>query len=120
MVIERERVIGSLRRQRRANDTEARRISSCTRARSSITPRRAADLPVAVERAAQRAHANRPGLADTTYLATHLRHHPRRRDALTDRAKTDLIGQAKFLKDAYVSRGELHPDAAVFLDAVLQ
>ncbi|MGD9525623.1 tyrosine-type recombinase/integrase [Pseudonocardia sp.] len=39
---------------------------------------------------------------------------------LTDRAKADLMGQAKFLKDAYVSRGELHPDAAVFLDAALR
>jgi integrase len=38
---------------------------------------------------------------------------------LTDRAKADLMGQAKFLKDTYVSRGELHPDAAVFLDAAL-
>jgi integrase len=34
---------------------------------------------------------------------------------LTDRAKADLMGQAKFMKDAYVSRGELHPDAALFL-----
>jgi len=39
---------------------------------------------------------------------------------LTDRAKADLMGQAKFLKDTYVSRGELHPDAAVFLDAALR
>ena len=39
---------------------------------------------------------------------------------LTDRAKADLMGQAKFLKDAYVSRGELHPDAAVLLDAALR
>ncbi|MGD9525210.1 tyrosine-type recombinase/integrase [Pseudonocardia sp.] len=39
---------------------------------------------------------------------------------LTDRAKADLLGQAKFLKDTYVSRGELHPDAAVFLDAALR
>ena len=39
--------------------------------------------------------------------------------SLTDRAKADLMGQAKFLKDSYVSRGELHPDAAVFLDAAL-
>jgi integrase len=38
---------------------------------------------------------------------------------LTDRAKADLMGQAKFLKDTYVSRGELHPDAAIFLDAAL-
>ena len=37
--------------------------------------------------------------------------------SLTDRAKADLLGQAKFLKDTYVSRGELHPDAAIFLDA---
>jgi integrase len=37
--------------------------------------------------------------------------------SLTDRAKADLMGQAKFLKDVYVSRGELHPDAAMFLDA---
>ena len=39
--------------------------------------------------------------------------------SLTDRAKADLMGQAKFLKDTYVSRGELHPDAAVVLDAAL-
>ena len=39
---------------------------------------------------------------------------------LTERAKADLMGQAKFLKDTYVSRGELHPDAAVFLDAALR
>ncbi len=39
--------------------------------------------------------------------------------SLTDRAKADLMGQAKFLKDTYVSRGELHPDAAVLLDAAL-
>ena len=38
---------------------------------------------------------------------------------LTDRAKADLMGQAKFLKDTYVSRGELHLTAAVFLDAAL-
>ncbi|MDQ4032822.1 MAG: site-specific integrase [Actinomycetota bacterium] len=40
--------------------------------------------------------------------------------SLTDRAKADLMGQAKFLKDTYVSRDELHPDAAVFLDAALR
>ena len=40
--------------------------------------------------------------------------------SLTDRAKADLMGQAKFLKDTYVSRGELHPDAAVYLDAALR
>ena len=40
--------------------------------------------------------------------------------SLTDRAKADLMGQAKFLKDTYVSRGELHPDAAVFIDAALR
>jgi hypothetical protein len=39
---------------------------------------------------------------------------------LTDRAKADLMGQAKFLKDTYVSRGEVHPHAAVFLDAALR
>ena len=39
---------------------------------------------------------------------------------LTDRAKADLMGQAKFLKDTYVSRGELHPHAAIFLDAALR
>jgi len=38
----------------------------------------------------------------------------------TDRAKADPLGRAKFLKDAYVSRGDLHPDAAVFLDAALR
>jgi integrase len=40
--------------------------------------------------------------------------------SLTDRAKADLMGQAKFLKDSYVSRGELHADAALFLDAALR
>jgi len=40
--------------------------------------------------------------------------------SLTDRAKADLMGQARFLKDTYVSRGELHADAAVFLDAALR
>ena len=40
--------------------------------------------------------------------------------SLTDRAKADLMGQAKFLKDTYVSRGELHPNAAVYLDAALR
>ncbi len=39
---------------------------------------------------------------------------------LTDRAKADLTGQARFLKDTYVSRGELHADAAIFLDAALR
>jgi hypothetical protein len=39
---------------------------------------------------------------------------------LTDRAKADLHGQAKFLKDTYVSRGEFHPDAAAFFDAALR
>lgn len=39
---------------------------------------------------------------------------------LTDRAKADLMGQAKLLKDAYVCRGELHPDAALLLDAALR
>ena len=34
----------------------------------------------------------------------------------TDRMKADLMGQAKFLKDTYVSRGELHADAAVLID----
>ncbi|MQA12800.1 MAG: tyrosine-type recombinase/integrase [Pseudonocardiaceae bacterium] len=38
----------------------------------------------------------------------------------TDRMKADLMGQARFLKDSYVSRGELHPDAAVVLDAALR
>lgn len=35
----------------------------------------------------------------------------------TDRMKADLLGQANFLKDDYVSRGELHPEAAVVLDS---
>lgn len=39
---------------------------------------------------------------------------------LTDRAKADLLGQAQFLKNSYVSRGELHPDAAVVLDAAVR
>lgn len=37
----------------------------------------------------------------------------------TDRMKADLMGQAQFLKDTYVSRGELHAEAAVLLDAAL-
>lgn len=37
----------------------------------------------------------------------------------TDRLKADLMGQAKFLKDDYVSRGELHPEAAVLLDSAI-
>lgn len=40
--------------------------------------------------------------------------------ALTDRMKADLMGQARFLKDAYVSRGELHADAAIYLDSALR
>lgn len=36
--------------------------------------------------------------------------------SFTDRMKADLLGQAKFLKDEYVSRGELHSEAAVVLD----
>ena len=40
--------------------------------------------------------------------------------ALTDRMKADLMGQARFLKDAYVSRGELHADAAIFIDSALR
>lgn len=40
--------------------------------------------------------------------------------SLTDRAKADLMGQAKFLKDTYAGRGEPHPDAEVFLDAALR
>ncbi|WP_060711023.1 tyrosine-type recombinase/integrase [Pseudonocardia sp. HH130629-09] len=39
--------------------------------------------------------------------------------SFTDRMKADLLGQAKFLKDEYVSRGELHPEAAVVLDNAL-
>lgn len=38
---------------------------------------------------------------------------------LTDRMKADLMGHAQFLKDAYVSRGELHASAAILLDASL-
>ena len=34
----------------------------------------------------------------------------------TDRMKADLMGQAQFLKDTYVSRGELHAGAAVLLE----
>ncbi|GLZ49468.1 phage integrase [Actinomycetospora sp. NBRC 106375] len=37
----------------------------------------------------------------------------------TDRMKADLMGQADFLKNTYVSRGELHAGAAVLLDAAL-
>lgn len=32
----------------------------------------------------------------------------------------DLLGQSEFLKDTNVSRGELHPDAAVFLEAAIR
>jgi integrase len=39
---------------------------------------------------------------------------------LTDRTKADLMGHATFLKDAYVSRGELHPAAAIILDSAIQ
>lgn len=39
--------------------------------------------------------------------------------SFTDRMKADLMGQAKFLKDQYVSRGELHPDAAIVLDSAI-
>lgn len=39
--------------------------------------------------------------------------------SLTDRAKADLMGHAKFLKETYVSRGELHPHAAVLLDQAI-
>ncbi|PVZ08248.1 tyrosine-type recombinase/integrase [Actinomycetospora cinnamomea] len=38
---------------------------------------------------------------------------------LTDRMKADLMGQADFLKNTYVSRGELHAGAAVLIDAAL-
>ncbi|NMO88204.1 phage integrase central domain-containing protein [Actinomycetospora sp. TBRC 11914] len=38
---------------------------------------------------------------------------------LTDRMKADLMGHAHFLKDAYVSRGELHTGAAVVLHTAL-
>ena len=34
----------------------------------------------------------------------------------TDRMKADLMGQADFLRNSYVSRGELHAGAAVLLD----
>ena len=36
---------------------------------------------------------------------------------MTERAKADLAGQARFLKDVYVSRGALHPEAAAFIEA---
>jgi integrase len=39
---------------------------------------------------------------------------------LTDRMKADLMGQATFLKATYVSRGELHPSAAVVLDSAIR
>lgn len=39
---------------------------------------------------------------------------------LSERAKADLLGQSKFLRDTYVSRGELHPDAAVCLDRAFE
>jgi integrase len=38
---------------------------------------------------------------------------------MTDRAKADLAGQSRFLKDIYVNRGALHPEAAAFIDAAL-
>ncbi|MCD2197699.1 site-specific integrase [Actinomycetospora endophytica] len=38
---------------------------------------------------------------------------------LTDRMKADLMGHAKFLKNEYVSRGELHPSAAVVVQSAL-
>ena len=39
---------------------------------------------------------------------------------LTERMKADLMGHAKFLKNKYVSRGELHPGAAVVLDSAIK
>lgn len=39
--------------------------------------------------------------------------------SFTERMKADLMGHARFLKNEYVSRGELHPDAAVVLDAAV-
>lgn len=39
--------------------------------------------------------------------------------SFTERMKADLMGHARFLKTEYVSRGELHPDAAVVLDAAV-
>jgi hypothetical protein len=36
---------------------------------------------------------------------------------MTERAKADLAGQSRFLKDIYVSRGALHPEAAAFIEA---
>ena len=39
---------------------------------------------------------------------------------LTERMKADLMGHAKFLKNEYVSRGELHPGAAVVLDSAIR
>lgn len=39
--------------------------------------------------------------------------------SFTDRMKADLMGQAKFLKNDYVSRGELHAEAAVLLDSAI-
>ena len=39
---------------------------------------------------------------------------------LTERMKADLMGHAKFLKNEYVSRGELHPGAAVILDSAIK
>jgi hypothetical protein len=40
--------------------------------------------------------------------------------SLSDRANADPMRQARFLKDTYVSRGELHADAAIFLNAELR
>ena len=39
--------------------------------------------------------------------------------SFTDRMKAHLMGQAQFLKDTYVSRGELHASAAVLLDVAI-
>ncbi|MQA15075.1 MAG: tyrosine-type recombinase/integrase [Pseudonocardiaceae bacterium] len=37
--------------------------------------------------------------------------------ALSDRMKADLMGHATLLRDTYVGRGELHPQAATYIDA---
>lgn len=36
---------------------------------------------------------------------------------LTDRQAADLMGHARFMKDIYVGRGELHPEGAAVMDA---
>jgi integrase len=72
-------------------------------------PRRNPHLPLALQRPPQRPHRPRQGRPRLDDLHTWRRTYATILDdemSLTDRAKADLMGQVKFLKDTYVSRGE--------------